>query len=160
MNGEMYVEKKGPNVLGGIIGATVGAIIGIAVWTLFAVLTERNIGYIAIAIGLAVGFFAKKMSKQPHHIVTIYACIVSVVAIILGNVVTVVYFVAKLAGMDFFEVISLLDYVEVVKSIISEMNFVDLSFMAIAVATAYNITKKPAQLDTDMPDLTPSEPNQ
>lgn len=136
----MEIQETSGNTFKGIIGATIGALVGMGVWVAVAVLTEHNIGYIAVLSGFLTGFLAKFFAKKSNMIIAIYAVIASVISILLGEALTIVYFLGKFEGLGFMEAMKLVDYSVLLEVVFSEMNFKDVIFLLISAAAAFQLT--------------------
>lgn len=136
----MEFQETNGNTFKGIIGATIGALLGMGVWVAVAVLTEHNIGYIAVLSGFLTGFLAKFFAKKSNMIIAIYAVIASVVSIFLGNALTIVYYLAEFESISFMEVLKLIDLKVLIEVIFSDFNFKDVIFLLISAAAAFQIT--------------------
>lgn len=120
-------------------GIFIGVLAAIA-WAAITVSTGLKIGLVAIAIGAAVGFGMRFFGKGIDQIFGIYGGIIALVSCILGNLFSVIGFVAISEGLGLFETFLNFDYsysFDVIKETASPM---DLIFYAIAAWEGYKFS--------------------
>jgi len=84
LRNELEEEKAGnKNLVGGIIGGAAGAILGGIVWALVVVLTNYEIGYVAVAIGWLTGkgvsICSKYKKSKKLQIISAAWCVVGLI---------------------------------------------------------------------------------
>lgn len=131
-----------------IVAGVVAAIVGALVWALIAIVTDYEIGYMAIGIGalvaLAIEFATKKKKGFPLQIVGI---ICSVLGIILGKYFSFAYIVKDIAQKEYG---SQLDFAyffsgEAINSFIQAYSEIadgyDVLWVILAIAAAWTMLK-------------------
>jgi len=127
-------EQDFPKAL--IVGIAVG-VLGAILWAAITVATEYQIGYMAIAIGAAVGFSMRYIGKGIDQIFGVSGAIIAVLSCVLGNFFSIIGFVANSEGFGYFETLMLFDY-SMFFSIMGEtFSFMDLFFYGIAGYEGY-----------------------
>ncbi|HYF05212.1 MAG TPA: hypothetical protein VEA59_03490 [Patescibacteria group bacterium] len=101
LESKLRVEQEDINAIGAVGLGFIGAVAGAAAWSLIAVSTDREVGYIAIGIGyltaLCVNYGAgKKKTVKLQALAVIYA----IFGIALGKAVTYMYFMDQYFKME------------------------------------------------------------
>jgi hypothetical protein len=123
-----------------ILGASLAALAGAAIWAAITVATKFQIGYMAVAVGIMVGFSVRYFGKGLDKIYGYLGAVFSLLGCLLGNFLSMVGFFANHEGMQFFEVLTRIDY-SLVPSIMAEtFSPIDLLFYGIAVYEGYKFS--------------------
>ncbi|GCB36651.1 hypothetical protein [Bacteroides faecalis] len=130
------------NLLKGLLLAIIASLVGAVAWGLVSVSTGYQIGYMAIAIGLVVGF-AMRQGKGIRPIFGIIGGALALISCVLGDFFSIIGFASREYDMPFFEVLTQADF-KTVFSIIEE-NLVSMStlFYVIAVYEGYKFSFRP-----------------
>ncbi|MBK6642975.1 MAG: toxin-antitoxin system YwqK family antitoxin [Bacteroidetes bacterium] len=116
-----------------IIGGTLAAIISAIIWAVVTVLTNYQIGYMAIGVGLLVGFsiqfFGAGIDKKFGYL----GAILSLLGCLLGNLFSQVGFAANEQSSGYLEIISFLNFDLILDILIESFNPMDLLFYGIAI---------------------------
>ncbi|PYE42717.1 hypothetical protein DFQ00_13432 [Paenibacillus barcinonensis] len=142
-------KKQGITIGMPMIGGLIAAILGGVVWAAVAAMTEYEVGLIAILVGVLCGYavvlFSNKQIATVHKII---AVAFSLVGILLGKYLTVVYFTAELytdmgvmSLMFKGEMISA--FAETFAEYFSEP--IDLLFVVLAIVSAWQIPGRMAK---------------
>jgi hypothetical protein len=94
----------------GVIAGSTLALVGAILWGTITVITEYQIGYMAIGIGAMVGYGIRTFGKGLDQIFGMTGAIVSLVGCMLGNFLSIIGFVANVEGLGYIETLSLFDY--------------------------------------------------
>jgi hypothetical protein len=123
-----------------VIGAGgVAALVSAVLWAVITVATEYQIGWMAVGVGLAVGF-AMRLGKGIDPIYRIVGAILALLGCIGGNAFSVIGFLASSENMGVFEVLPLVD-LSVLPSIMMEMaSPMDALFYGIAIYEGYQLS--------------------
>src|SRR4051812_38253298 len=78
----------------GVIAMLAGAIL----WTIVTVITQSELGLMAIAVGFIVGFAIQKFRKEPDPTFGIFGAILALAGCVLGNAMSFVVFIAQQTG--------------------------------------------------------------
>ncbi|MCK6078030.1 hypothetical protein KZX70_24570 [Paenibacillus silvae] len=132
-----------------IIGGLIAAILGGVVWAAVAAMTEYEVGLIAILAGVLCGYavvlFSNKQIATVHKII---AVVFSLIGILLGKYLTVVYFTAQLyTDMSMMNLVfngeMISAFVETFTEYFSEP--IDLLFVVLAIVSAWQIPGRMAK---------------
>jgi len=119
-----------------IVGIVAG-IMGAVIWGAITVATEYQIGYMAIAIGAAVGLLMREVGKGIDQKFGFTGAIIAVISCLLGNFFSLVGFLAINEGLTFFETLLAIDYSQVIPLMIETSSPIDLLFYGIAGYEGY-----------------------
>ena len=137
---EMRANQNLPMALiAGLISSTIGAII----WAVITVVTEYQIGYMAIAVGFLVGISVRKLGGGVEAIFGYVGAVFALLGCLGGNLLSFVGFIGiQESIMPYFEVLSRLD-LEIIIDIYKEsFSPMDLLFYGIAIYEGYRFSFK------------------
>lgn len=141
LNAETLEKLRAEQNFGlGIIGASVAGLIGAALWGLITVTTEYQIGFMAIGIGFIVGIGMRQMGKGVDKQFGIAGAIIALISVVLGNVLSVIGFIAIELDMSFFETLFGIDYAYLPEVMIDTFSPIDILFYAFAVIEGYKFS--------------------
>jgi len=127
-------EQDLPKAL--IAGVLVG-IIGAILWGAITVVTGYQIGYMAIAIGAAVGFSMRFMGKGIDQVFGISGGAIALLSCVLGNFFTIIGFIANSEGLGYVETLMLFDYGQLIPLMSETFSAMDLLFYGFAAYEGY-----------------------
>jgi hypothetical protein len=78
-------EDSGPSDMRGVIGAAVAGLVGMIIWTVLIVVTDREIGWVAWGVGGLVGAGAKMFGRGESDGIGLAAAGAALIAILLGQ---------------------------------------------------------------------------
>lgn len=138
----LYMEKikLEQNLAMGFLGGLAAAVIGAIVWAVITVVTEYQIGYMAIAIGFLVGFSVRTFGKGINTIFGVIGAVLALIGCLLGNFLSLVGFFADAEGMSYLEILSQIDYALVPEIMIETFNPMDVLFYGIALYEGYKFS--------------------
>ncbi|MDR0270442.1 hypothetical protein [Paenibacillus sp.] len=142
---------EGNKIVLPILGALLAAVVGGAAWAAIVALTNYELGIVAWAVGGLAGFtVAKLANKQISAAHQVIAVIASLIGILLGKYFTVGYlYTESISGIFDSEVMT------VFKENFSELfKAMDIVFIVLAVATAWQLPRKLANKATPAADTT------
>lgn len=122
----------------GLIATIVAGLIGSLLWCLITVATGYQIGYMAIGIGAGVGFTMRYFGKGLDPIFGITGAIIAVVSCLLGNILSIIGFLAEANNLEYFEALTMFDYSLLPDFLIEGFSFMDLLFYGFAAYEGYN----------------------
>ena len=125
------------NLLVGTIGALGVGLAGAVLWAVIGISTGYQIGYIAVAIGFGVGFAMRFFGKGLDQVFGIVGAIIAVLSVYLGNIFTLVGFVAEEYQTTVFDVLEAVPFIEMNQLMFVEFGFIDIVFYAIALIEGY-----------------------
>lgn len=125
------------NLVMGALAGLVASVAGAGIWAATTVMTEYQIGFMAIGIGLLVGFAVRFTGKGIQQSFGIVGAVMSLVGCVLGNILTITYFVALSEEMAFVDILSQLNAAIIVDMLTATFEAVDVVFYALAVYFGY-----------------------
>ncbi len=120
-----------------LIASIIAGIIGAIIWAIITVATEYQIGYMAIAIGAAVGYTMRYFGKGIDQIFGITGAIVAVLSCALGNFFSIIGFTAKFETLGYLETLTLFDYSQLIPLMSETFSFMDVVFYGFAAYEGY-----------------------
>ena len=139
---DRHIEKLKSNQnlpLGFFIGL-IASIVGAILWAAITVATEYQIGYMAIAIGLLVGYVIRYSGKGIDNIFGISGAVLSAFACLLGNFLSIIGFAANEEKLGYLETLRLIDYSIIPEIMVSTFNPIDVLFYGIAIYEGYKFS--------------------
>lgn len=124
----------------GLIAGIVAGLVGAVLWAVITVATEYQIGYMAIAIGLMVGFSMRFAGKGVKPIFAITGGAIAFLSCVLGNFLSLIGFLANEEGLGYFQVINLIDFSAVPSIMVETFNPMDLLFYGLAIYEGYKFS--------------------
>lgn len=122
-----------------LAGAAASLVGGVA-WAAITIATNYQIGYMAVALGLLVGFAIRYTGKGLDQIFGIYGAILSLFGCALGNFLGVIGSYAKMEGLGYIEVLSFIDMSLVPEIMIETFSPMDVLFYGIAIYEGYKFS--------------------
>lgn len=139
-NAPAVAEPK-PNLALALVAGIAAAIVGAIAWAIVTVTTEYQIGYMAIGVGLLVGF-AVRLGHGRDKIFALTGAVLALIGCLLGNFLSMVGFAAKSENVGFLHALSAINFANVPNVMISNFDVMDLVFYAIAVYEGYRFSVK------------------
>lgn len=135
---EQLVKEQ--HYLKGTLGALAAALLGAVAWAVVTIATGYQIGYMALAIGLLVGFANRFFGKGIELKFGITGALLALVGCLLGNVLSIVGFAATQFGMGYFEALTQIDYSLLPVAMEETFSPVDLLFYGIAMYEGFKFS--------------------
>ncbi len=132
-------RKLSQNMPMGVVVAVVAGLLCAALWTVITVATKYQIGYMAWAVGIAVGFAMRKAGKGLTPVYGILAAVIALVSCLLGNFLSNLAFLAQEFGVGFGEMLSTFDYSLTFTLMKETFDPIDILFYVLAVSSAYSM---------------------
>ena len=133
----MQAEQNFP--LGTSIGLA-AALIGAVVWAVITIVTEYQIGWMAVGVGFLVGIAMRQFGKGVSMKFGIAGALLALLGCLLGNLFSVCGFIGAQEGISPLAVLFQIDFsvaLELLKATFSPM---DLLFYGIAVYEGYQLS--------------------
>lgn len=142
-------EPAAVNYVMGLIGGFVGAVIAGLIWAAIAIITDYEVGYVAIGVGALAGWGVMLATKRrkglPYQII---AVITGILGILIGKYLTAVYIYREVLIKDYG--IELVNEIGIGALFSDTLSFfpdylsamlepIDLLFIVLAVVTAWGI---------------------
>jgi len=93
------------NLLLGVLGGAVAAVIGAAIWAAITVTTKYQIGWMAVGVGFLVGFAVRLLGKGMQKSFGIAGAVLALAGCLLGNLMTACGLVAADQSASFLAVL-------------------------------------------------------
>jgi hypothetical protein len=134
--------------LGALAGAA-AALAGAGIWAGFTIVTNYQLGLIAIAVGCAVGLTVRKFGQGLDKIFGIIGAAEAFLGCLVGNLLTVCAAISHHESIPFLVVLSRLTPDLIVSLLTKTFDVMDLVFYAIATYEGYKFSFRkltPAEL--------------
>ncbi|HEY7544468.1 MAG TPA: hypothetical protein VID27_06285 [Blastocatellia bacterium] len=129
-------QNLGLAALGGLIGASIGA----AVWAGVTVVTNFQIGWMAVGVGFLTGLIVRKMGQGIDPIYGIIGATFSLLGCLGGNLLAICIVAAKEVGLPVMDVVSSLTPALIVDVFKESFSPIDLLFYGIALYEGYRFS--------------------
>ncbi len=139
-------QSLGKGIGGGLLAAAAGALI----WAAVTVITEYQIGWMAIGIGFLVGYAVRFFGRGVDIIFGVAGALLALAGCLGGNLATVIYFASQTRNVPILDILPALKP-EVLLSIMKEtFDIMDLVFYGIAAYEGYRFSiAGPSEEDTE-----------
>jgi hypothetical protein len=126
----------------GIGGGFISAIVGAVIWAAVTVVTQYQIGWMAVGIGFLVGMAVRKYGKGLTPMYGVIGAALSLFGCLLGNVLTVGGWIAQQRGLPLIETeLALLSNpIGLGQLLMQTFHPMDVLFYAIAVYEGYKFS--------------------
>lgn len=128
------------NLLLALVGGLAAALLGAGVWAGITVVSEYQIGFMAIGIGFLVGFAVRSLGKGITSMFGVLGAALSLFGCALGNLLAVTAIVARQQGVAFLDALSQLDPDLIQQLMVAFFGPIDLLFYAIALYYGYKLS--------------------
>ncbi|HXU12290.1 MAG TPA: hypothetical protein VN898_10015 [Candidatus Binatia bacterium] len=126
-------------LLAGLVAAAVGA----AAWALVTVLTQMQIGWMAVGIGFLVGLAVRKFGKGSAPSFQVLGAVLSLVGCLAGNLLAVCIFAGRSEDVPLMTILAGLTPSLAVRLIVETFSPMDLLFYGLAVYEGYKFARVP-----------------
>ena len=140
-----YLErlKLEQNLPLGFLAGAVACLAGAGLWALITVITEYQIGYMAVAVGLMVGFAIRYAGKGIDQIFGIMGAGLSLIGCLLGNFLSMVGFAANSENVGFIDTLVSIDVSVIPQVMMDTFSPIDLLFYGLAIYEGYKFSFRP-----------------
>jgi hypothetical protein len=135
---DIHPASMGLAVAAGIGAAVAGAIL----WAVVTVLSEYELGVMAIAVGYMVGKAIIGVAKHGNNTLGVIGAVCSLFGCLLGNLLSAVGFASEALHRSYFDVLSHLNPEAVVRLFSATFGAMDLLFYAIAIYEGYRFASR------------------
>jgi hypothetical protein len=136
----MQEMKENQNLSFGIIGGIVAAAIGASVWGIITAVTNFQIGWMAVGVGLLVGYAVRISGKGIDKTFGVVGAVLSLLGCVAGNLLTACIIISTHQHIPFVQLVSRLNPEIVIELIKATFNPMDLLFYGIAVYEGYRFS--------------------
>jgi hypothetical protein len=128
------------NLHNGIVAGIVASFVGAVLWALITVLTERQIGYMAVGVGFLVGYAIKHFGKGVTPQFGIVGALLALLGCLTGNLFSGIGFIAIELQMGYFETLSLMNFDIMITYMVDSFHVLDLLFYALAIYEGFRFS--------------------
>jgi uncharacterized membrane protein YeaQ/YmgE (transglycosylase-associated protein family) len=139
------VSQATPNFGLAIAGGLGAAILGAAAWTVVTVVTQMELGIMAVAIGFLVGWAVRELGKGSDQKFGVVGAVCGLFGCVLGNALSALAFFSQAKGLPFLSVVANANPNFIVSLMTAFFSPMDLLFYAIAVYEAYKFSLRKAR---------------
>ncbi len=125
------------NFVGGFIAGIIGALVGAGIWAAATVMTEYQIGFLAIGIGFLVGWLVNLVGKGVTPMFGVMAAILSLLGCVVGSLFILVHSISVQNGTDHLTALANLDLDFAAQRMKDTFRPMDLLFYALAAMQGY-----------------------
>jgi hypothetical protein len=125
--------SKQENILLAIIAWIIVWLIWAAIWATVTVITGYQIWYMAVAIGLWVGYTFRILGKWRTKIFGILSASIALLSCVIWNIFTMFLFAAKQENINVFDIVPSVDWTLVPDAMIATFSPIDLVFYWLAI---------------------------
>jgi hypothetical protein len=119
-----------------IAGIVVGVLCSL-IWAIFTVVSGTQLGFFALAVGVAVGFTIRYAGKGVVNKFGILGGIIAVLSCVVGNIFSSIGFIALETGLSFWQALIHFDYGMLPLLMKETFHPMDLLFYAFACIEGY-----------------------
>ncbi|MEX2336773.1 MAG: hypothetical protein WD555_05840 [Fulvivirga sp.] len=130
--------RQTQDMLYAILGGFGAALVGAVLWAMITVVTNYQIGFIAIVVGLIAGFGVRYFGSGVDKIYGIIGAISAVLGCLLGNLFSQLWFLADFHSIGLITAFKLLDFSLLITIFTEGFSLIDLVFYTIAIGEGYN----------------------
>jgi hypothetical protein len=136
----MQEIRDNQNLLFGVIGGSVAAAAGAALWAVITALTNFQIGWMAVGVGFLVGYAVRICGKGIDKSFGFAGATLSLLGCLAGNLLTVCIVISKHQQIPFLQILSRLNPEIVMGLMKATFNPMDVLFYGIAVYEGYRFS--------------------
>ena len=138
---EKFAEyKKQQNLNMAIISGIIVGLVGAVLWCAITVMTNHQIGYMAIAIGAGVGIAMRYFGKGIDQIFGILGAVIAILSCFVGNFFSIVGYIANSEDLGYLETIKLIEYSQLMPIMAETFSVIDILFYGLAAYEGYKFS--------------------
>lgn len=146
----MQTLHEEQNLMMGALTGFFAAMVGAGIWATVTVVTEYQIGWMAVGIGFLVGFAVRFAGKGISPVFGAVSAVMALVGCAVGNLMTFTYFIAMSEGLSFMDVATQLDFAIAFEILTSTFEVMDVLFYGLAAYFGYKYAfRQVTQQDLD-----------
>lgn len=130
------------NLVLGVIAGVVAALAGALAWGAIVMKTGNVYGWIAIVLGLFVGWGVQVFGRGIDRRLPFIAGILAVISCLLGNMAALLIFTLLMEGAPLASVFDIMSTEELFRMTKATLGYVDLVFWALAAGAAAQVAKR------------------
>ena len=133
----LEVLRGEQNLVNGAVAGLLTSLAGAGIWAGVTIVTEYQIGWIAVGIGFVVGYAVRLAGKGIDPAFGVIGGAYALFGCAMGNVATITYFISINEGVPFVDILTQLDLAIVTDMLTSTFEIMDVVFYGIAVYFGY-----------------------
>ena len=126
-------------LLAGMVAAAAGA----AAWAIVTVITQLQIGWMAVGIGFLVGLAVRKFGKGSSPAFQVLGAVLSLLGCLAGNLLAVCIFASRNEDLPLMTILAGLTPAIAVRLIVETFSAMDVLFYGLAVYEGYKFARVP-----------------
>jgi hypothetical protein len=138
------LNPEGHNLLAALLAGGAAAAVGAALWAVIAVVTGIKIGWVAVGIGLLVGYAVRIFGKGSEPMFQILGAVLSLLGCLAGNLLMVCIFVSRQEQIPLLTLLTHLNPSLIIGLLVDTFSAMDLLFYGIAIYEGYRFSRAPA----------------
>lgn len=143
-SGVTPLTPEGHSLPAALIAGSVAAAAGAALWAIVTVFTGMQIGWMAVGVGLLVGYAVRLFGKGSDPTFQVLGAVLSLVGCLAGNLLAVCIFASRQQDVPLTAILSGLTPGLAVRLIVETFSGMDLLFYGLAVYEGYSFSRVPA----------------
>ncbi len=160
---EIIINKSKPNQIKGLLMAIIFGLIGALFWVSTVQVTGYNLQPVILLIGYMVSQCFVWNGKSEMKKWGVIAAIVTTICILFGKIIIMIAAVSQFYNISFYEMLSILNYPQLMKIIATTISPLEIIFYIIAIKFTYersfdipkNNSTFPLNAETTIPIPTP-----
>ncbi|HSY60660.1 MAG TPA: hypothetical protein VK796_02240 [Cytophaga sp.] len=128
------------NLIAGLLAGLAAGLIGAVLWGVITVVTEYQIGYMAVAVGAGVGFSIRYFGKGLDQIFGVCGAVIAIVSCALGNYFSLIGFIANMGAIGYIDAFFVFSPEVIVEMMKENFNPMDVLFYALAAYEGYRFS--------------------
>ncbi|MDR2511204.1 MAG: hypothetical protein LBC89_01825 [Bacteroidales bacterium] len=132
--------KNKQNMPVAVISGIISGLLCAALWAGITVFTGYQIGYMAIGVGIVVGFVIRTFGKGNTKTFGVAGSVIALISCLLGDYLSVIGMVAHEYSINFFDVLFTASISDVFSDMFSGNFVISLLFYLIAISTGYKLS--------------------
>ncbi len=125
------------NLVLGIVGGAIAAVVGAVIWAAITVTTNLEIGYAAVGLAFLVGVAVRNLGRGYTQVYGVVGAVCSLLGIVLGKVFTVIWIVADKDQVSVFSLLGQIDWSKLFGVIGDTLGPIDFVFGVIALMLGF-----------------------
>ena len=136
-----------------LLAGGAAAVVGAALWATITVVTNMQIGWMAIGIGFLVGYAVRRFGKGSEPTFQVLGAVLSLLGCLAGNLLMVCVVASRQENIPLLTILTHLHPSVIVDLMVETFSPMDLVFYAIAVYEGFRFSRAPVPRTVTVPNL-------
>ncbi len=132
--------RENQDVISGLLGGIHAALLGAVLWAVITVMTEYQVGYMAVGVGLLVGFAVRYFGRGIEQVFGIIGAVLAFLGCLGGNILSTVGFISQTESLSYFQVLAHLNVSLIIELLQETFQGIDILFYIIAIYEGYRFS--------------------